>query len=74
LRRDLAETREESVRFVSREVHGDLSEVLFEVAGSHYAVRVRTSRDPDQRLTCSATRDNPIPVHELIDVRRTRSI
>ncbi len=74
LRRDLADTREESVRFVSREVHGDLSEVVFAVAAGHYAVRVHTSRDPDERLTCSATRDNPIHVHELVDVRRTRSI
>lgn len=73
LRRDLAETREESVRFVSREVSGDLTEARFAVAGSPYAVRVRTRHDPAERLTCSATRDNPIPVHELVGIRRVAS-
>jgi hypothetical protein len=70
LRRDLAETRNDSVRFVSREVHGSLTEAVFEVGGSRYGVRVTTRHDPAERLTCSATRDNPIPVHELVDVRR----
>ena len=70
LRRDLAETRGDSVRFVSREVRGDLTEARFDVAGSRYAVRVRTRYDPPERLTCSALRDNPIPVHDLVDVRR----
>jgi hypothetical protein len=70
LRRDLAETRGDSVRFVSREVHGDLTEAMFDVAGSRYAVRVRTLHDPPERLTCSALRDNPIPVHDLVDIRR----
>ena len=70
LRRDLAETRNDSVHFVSRQVDGDLTEARFDVAGSHYLVRVRTRHDPPERLTCSALRDNPIPVHDLVDVRR----
>ncbi len=70
LRRDLAETRNDSVNFVSRQVEGALTEAVFDVAGSRFAVRVTTRHDPAERLTCSALRDNPIPVHELVDVRR----
>ena len=43
---------------------------MFDVGGSRYAVGVTTRHDRAQRLTCSALRDNPIPVHELVDVRR----
>ena len=85
LRRDLAETRNDSLRFVSRQVDGATTEAVFDVGGSRYAVRVSTRHDPAQRLTCSALRDNPIPVHELVDlpavrwssspwIERTRSI
>jgi hypothetical protein len=70
LRRDLAETRNDSVHFVSRQVDGAWTEAVFDVAGSRFAVRVTTRHDPAERLTCSAQRDNPIPVHELVDVRR----
>jgi hypothetical protein len=73
LRRDLAETRHDSVRFVSRQVDGDLTEAEFEVGGARYAVRVRTRHEAAARLTCSATRDNPIPVHDLVEVRRLAS-
>jgi hypothetical protein len=73
LRRDLAETRNDSLSFVSRTVSGDLTEALFDVAGSPYLVRVRTRHDPPLRLTCSARRDNPVPVHELVDIHRTTS-
>ena len=71
LRRDLAETRNDSVRFVARQVSGATTEAVFDVAGARYAVRVTTRHDPAERLTCSALRDNPVPVHELVDVRRT---
>lgn len=71
LRRDLAESRNDSVRFVSRQIDGATTRAEFDVAGSRYAVWVSTRHDPAQRLTCSARRDNPIPVHELLDVRRT---
>lgn len=72
LRRDLAETRNDSVRFLTREVHGDLTEARFDVGGAGYAVRVRTHHDPPLRLTCSALRDNPIPVHTLLGIERVR--
>ena len=71
LRRDLAETRNDSVRFVARQVSGAMTEAVFDVAGAQYAVLVTTRHDPGERLTCSALRDNPVPVHELVDVRRT---
>lgn len=70
LRRDLGVTRNDDVRFVAREVDGSETVARFEVIGGSYDVRVRTRHDPEQRLTCSATRDNSIPVHELVDLRR----
>jgi hypothetical protein len=70
LRRDLAETRIDSVRFVSRHVADGTTDAVFDVTGTEYAVRVRTRHDPAQRLTCGARRDNRVPVHELIGIRR----
>jgi hypothetical protein len=70
LRRDLAETRNDSLHFVSRQVEGAITDAVFDVGGSSYTVRVSTRHDPGQRLTCSALRDNPVPVHELIDLHR----
>jgi hypothetical protein len=70
LRRGLAETRADAVRFVSQRVDGAVTEAVFDVAGSHHVVWVRTRHDPAQRLTCSALRDNRVPVHELIETRR----
>lgn len=76
LRRELGVTRIDDVRFVSRRAEvaevADVADVVarFEVAGGSYDVRVRTRHDPPQRLTCSALRDNPVVVHELVAWRR----
>lgn len=72
LRRDLAETRNDSVHFVSSAVDGAVTVARFDVGGAGYAVRVRTHLEAPQRLTCSAQRDNPVPVHLLLDVSRVR--
>ena len=71
LRRRLEETGLDTVHLVSRSVAGEVTEAELEVAGATYAVRVRTTRGPDvARLTCRAQRDNPLPRHELLDLRR----
>nr|WP_246280026.1 sucrase ferredoxin [Nocardioides daedukensis] len=72
LRRQLAETRGDALRVVSRQVDGAISEVVFEVGGAQWTVRVRTSPGEDLlQLTCRASRDNPIPRHELLSIART---
>ena len=44
----------------------------FEVAGATYDVGVRTVTDAASatRLTCKASRDNPVPAHELVSISR----
>ncbi len=70
LRRRLAETGHDAVRFVSRAVDAATTEAVFDVGGRRFVVRVSTRHDPAERLTCNGLRDNPVPVHELLDVRR----
>jgi hypothetical protein len=76
LRRELAETREGALRLVSRRVSrdpegGDVTTVVFDVAGAAWEVRVRSAPGPDLwQLTCKATRDNPIPRYEALHVTR----
>lgn len=72
LRRELGATREADVVLTARTRSGELTAVTFEVAGATYDVRVRTTTDPATatRLTCQASRDNPVPAHELLGVSR----
>jgi len=75
LRRELAETREGALRLVSRRVEpdtdGDLTTVVFDVAGAGWEVRVHSAPSADLwQLTCKATRENPIPGHRVLDVAR----
>ena len=71
LRRELAETREGALRLVTRRVAGDETEVVFDVAGATWAVRVRSAPGADlTQLTCRATRDNPIPLHQVLEIVR----
>jgi len=75
LRRQLEETRLDAVRLRRRTVEGPaearVTVAELEVAGAAYAVRVRTTLGPDTaQLTCRASRDNPLPRHELLEVRR----
>lgn len=72
LRRDLGATREGDVVLLGRSTDGDVTAARFAVAGATYAVRVRTSRESATatRLTCKASRDNPVPRHDLLGVVR----
>jgi hypothetical protein len=78
LRQELAETGRDTVRFLGRRARGpghDLRTVArFAVAGALYDVEVRTTPSAEpQRLTCSATRDNPIPDHKVVSLSRAGS-
>ena len=68
-RRATGATGLRDVRVLSVERDGALSVVRLDVLGTAYDVRVRRSLG-DQRhlLTCRAQRDNPVPVHEVLDV------
>lgn len=71
LRRELGETRNDALRLVTRGVDGTDTRAVFAVGGAHYEVTVRTILGADlQQLTCRATRDNPVPRHEVVSVRR----
>lgn len=80
LRGHLGETRLGAVRATARHVHGQVSEVTFETAGSGrdlgastpaaYVVRVRSTYADPTPLTCRATRANPPVGHEILDLRR----
>ena len=69
LRRDLGEPRNDGLRLLSRTRDTDATTVVLVADGQRYAVRVRSKRSPDQqRLTCSATRNNAPVQHELVDI------
>jgi hypothetical protein len=68
LRRQLEETRNDAVRFLGATRDGGVTTARFDVAGTTYAVRVRTRNGDEERLTCQAKRDNPVPIHDLLDV------
>jgi hypothetical protein len=67
VRREASETRTGAVRLLSTvEPAADLVELRFDVAGTAYDVRVRRSQDDARhRLTCRATRDNPVPAYDV---------
>ncbi len=68
LRRQLEETRIESVRFLGAARRDDVTTARFDVVGTTYAVRVRTAHGARERLTCQALRDNPVPIHDLLEI------
>ncbi len=72
LRRHLGETREDALALTGRSSVAGTTTATFAVAGAAYDVVVRTTHDPATatRLTCKAGRDNPVPAHTLLDVRR----
>ncbi len=43
------------------------------MAGATWRVRVRTTPGEQTRLTCQATRENPIPVHDIVSIRRVEA-
>jgi hypothetical protein len=71
LRRALDLLGLDDVRAVSARAHHDLTTARFEVSG--HGVREvivrRVAGDDAHRLTCSARRANPVPRHEVVDVR-----
>jgi len=71
LRHRLGETRLDAVRFTGQRRDGDTRVVGFTVGGADWQVTVRTRPGEERhRLTCRASRDNPVPHHEVLDVRR----
>lgn len=72
LRRELGATRVDDVVLAERVVDGDRTTATFAVAGGTWEVVVHTTRDPATatRLTCQASRDNPVPAHEVLGVVR----
>lgn len=71
LRRQLGETRRDTVRLVSRSVDGADTVATFEVGGSEWEVHVETTLGTDLvQLTCQAARDNPLPRHEVTGIHR----
>jgi hypothetical protein len=71
LRRQLGETRLDAVRPVSRTRADDVWRAVFAVGGAEWEVRMRAHPGAEgHRLTCKAVRDNPVPRHEPLSVRR----
>ncbi|MCD4535408.1 sucrase ferredoxin [Nocardioides sp. cx-169] len=71
LRRSLGETRDAAVRLVSRQIRDGITDAVFAVGADHWEVRVRTAPGAELlQLTCKAARDNPVPQHELLGLRR----
>jgi hypothetical protein len=71
LRRELDETRADALRLVGRRRDGEVIESVFAVGDVRWRVRVRTASGAELlQLTCRATRDNPVPAHEVVSVER----
>jgi (2Fe-2S) ferredoxin len=70
LRRRLGLLDVTALRVVEHERSGAETRVVFEAAGEPWEARVRTSPGPHRRLTCSASRTTPAPVHEVLDLHR----
>lgn len=68
LRRQLAQTRNDAVRFLEGTRAGEVTSARFDVEGTTYTVRIHTRPGERHRLTCQAGRDNPVPNHELLDI------
>lgn len=61
-------TAQADLRYSGSTTAGDQTIVRFATPdGTDHVVRVRTSFDPPARLTCRATSDSPVPVHEVLD-------
>jgi hypothetical protein len=71
LRRQLGETRIDALELRSRRRTDDGLHVVFAVGATEWQLTVRTHTDgAPSRLTCNALRDNPIPRHEVLAIRR----
>ncbi|WP_435768400.1 sucrase ferredoxin [Nocardioides sp. SYSU DS0651] len=76
LRRELGLPGIDAVRLarrtVERDAQGDVTVARFAAGDSEYDVRVRTvvAAESATRLTCKASRDNPVPRHDVVGLRR----
>lgn len=70
VRRATGETRTGAVRLVSARGCGAETDVVLDVAGTAYDVRVRRVEGEAQQLTCQAKRDNPVPVFDVTSLGR----
>jgi hypothetical protein len=71
LRRHLARSGHDAVRLVSRHTADGLTEAVFAVDDDRWVVQVRTARSAEAvQLTCRATRDNAVPLHETVGISR----
>jgi hypothetical protein len=71
LRRELGETRDRALRLVGRTSEDHVTRAVFDVEGSTWLVQVRTVPGAElAQLTCRASRDNPIPAHEVLSIAR----
>ncbi|MCD9197978.1 sucrase ferredoxin [Aeromicrobium wangtongii] len=69
LRRQLGLAGHDAVRLVSRRIADGVTDAVFATGDRQWAVRVRTeSGTAPVQLTCRATRDNPVPVHEAVSI------
>lgn len=69
LRRKLDETTSTALRLVSRRRDGHRTEATFEVGGTRWLVQVETTQGAEHlQLTCRATRDDPVPAHEVVSI------
>lgn len=71
LRRHLDAPQIGAVRLRSAEREGSLTRTVFAHQGARWSVDVRTEPHGHARLTCTAQRDNPLPVHEVVRLERT---
>ena len=76
LRRQVGVTGLQAVALTGRRSEGGVTVAEFvvepepEAAVAAYRVTVRTSPDPAARLTCKATRDSVVPLHEIVAIER----
>ncbi|GAB2865678.1 sucrase ferredoxin [Nocardioides pacificus] len=69
LRRRLGVTRDADVRRLRSRRTDQVTTADFALAGGEWTVEVRTTPgDKPRRLTCGATRDNPVPRHDVLTV------
>ncbi len=68
LREHLGHLEAAAMPVLEREVAGEQTRVVFEVAGAPWQVRVRTGRSEASRLTCRAQALSAPPAHHLVDI------
>ncbi len=72
LRRELGEFGLTSLRLLGRTRSDQLTTTTWSVVGSdqQHQVQVRSTLGDQQLLTCRAVQTNPIPHHEIVEIRR----